>query len=91
MNLYKKHPKKPLFADQKEKELFLNLFNDFDEDNYKEIAKLLFCDGMTNEETANITNYSVRHIERLRADLLKVALKRAIKKMVKIGVIPSDN
>ena len=81
MTHYKNHPKKTLFTDPNEKELFMSLFNDFDEDGYKEVAKLLFCDGITQLKTAEITNYSVRQIERLNVSLLKVALKRAIRKL----------
>lgn len=78
---YKNHPKKPLFTDKKEAELFLSLFNDFDDENHIQVAKAIFIDGMTNEETANYIGYSERHIQRLRTDILKVALKRAIRKL----------
>ena len=78
---YKNHPKKPLFTDKKEAELFLNLFNDFDDENHIKVAKAIFIDGMTSEETANYIGYSERHIQRLRTDILKVALKRAIRKL----------
>lgn len=77
---YKNRPNKPLFTDKKEAELFLSLFNDFDDESHIKVAKAIFIDGMTNEETANYIGYSKRHIERLRADILKVALKRAIKR-----------
>lgn len=81
MRHYKEHLKKPLFTDEKEAKLFLSLFNDFDDENHIRIAKAIFIDGMTNEETADYIGYSERHIERLKIDILKVALKRAIKKL----------
>ena len=90
MKEYKNQPTKNLFTNQKEKETFMSLFNDFDEVGYKEVAKLLFCDGVTQLKTAEITNYSLRQIERLNISLLKVALKRAVKELVRIGVIPND-
>lgn len=79
---YKEHPKKPLFTDPKEKEVFMSLFDDFDNENHIKIAKALFVDGMTMLETAELTDYSVRQIERLKGDILKVALKRAMKKHI---------
>ena len=78
---HKTHPKKPLFTDKKEAELFLNLFNDFDDENHIKVAKAIFIDGMTNEEAAEYIGYSERHMQRLRTDILKVALKRAIRKL----------
>lgn len=79
---YKQHSKKPLFTDEKEIELFIGLFNDFDNGCYTKIARYIFCEGMTNLETAEKTDYCVRQIERIRADILRVALKRAIEKLV---------
>lgn len=66
----------------KEAETFLNLFNDFDDEYHREVAKLLFVYGLSKEEVAEKTNYSVRHIERLKSNILKVALKRALKKIM---------
>jgi hypothetical protein len=77
---YKKHPRKPLFND-KEGQTFVNLFNSFDiDENYIKIAKLIFVDGLTNEETAEEVGYSKRHIERLRVKLMGFALKKMIDK-----------
>ena len=90
MSIYKLPPNKPLFTDQKEKEVFMSLFNDFDDVNHKRVAKLLFCDGLTIKETAENANYSERQTDRLKTQLLKVALKRAIGKLITTGVIPND-
>ena len=82
MKHYKNHPLNPLFIDKREKELFMNLFTDMDEEKNKEVARLLFCEGVTCEQVAETTNYSKRQIERIKISLLKVSLKRAIKKLV---------
>lgn len=79
---YKKHPSKPLFTDEKQVNMFISLFNDFDNKNHIEVAKELFVNGKTNLETAEMTDYCVRQIERLKVEILRVALKRAIEKLV---------
>lgn len=81
MKHQQKAPRKPLFTNETEAQLFVSLFTDFDEEIYIEIAKLIFVDGLTNEEVAIQIGYSKRQIERIRTLLMKVALKRAIKKM----------
>lgn len=79
MKHLKKAPKKPLFTNDKEAQTFVNLFNDFHiEDNYRKIAKLVFVDGLTSEEVAEEICYSKRQIERIRAELMKIALKKLI-------------
>lgn len=79
---YKKHPLTPLFTDEKEVDMFISLFNDFDKKEHIEVAKELFVNGKTNLETAETTNYCVRQIERLKFEILRVALKRAVEKLV---------
>ena len=86
----KNSPRIPLFTEKKEVDLFISLFGDLDEEIYIEVAKLIFIDGLTNEEVAEKIGYSKRHIERLRSKLIKVALKRAVKELVRMGVIPND-
>lgn len=81
MKHLQKAPRKPLFVQEKEAKLFLSLFTDFDEENHIKIAKLIFVEGLTNEEVANEIGYSKRQIERLRIQILRVALKRAITKI----------
>lgn len=81
MRLDKQHIRKPLFTNSSEISTFLNLFNEFDEQIYIEIAKLIFVDGLTNEEVAEQVGYSKRQIERLRPKIIGVALKRAIRKV----------
>jgi transcription initiation factor IIE alpha subunit len=89
MKHLQKAPRKPLFTDETEANQFISLFTDFDEENHIKIAKLIFVEGLTNEEVANEIGYSKRQIERLRVQLVKVALKRAITKITS-GVIPND-
>ncbi|MEE0968360.1 MAG: ECF-type sigma factor [Clostridia bacterium] len=85
MTHFQKAPRKPLFTDETEANQFISLFTDFDEENHRKIAKLIFVDGLTNEEVANEIGYSKRQIERLRAQLVKVALKRAIRKLANVS------
>ena len=75
MKEYKKHPPKPLFADEKQGEIFLSLIK---EPTYRKVAKCLFIDGMTNEETAFEIGYCVRQIERIRKSTLQVVLKMLV-------------
>lgn len=78
---YKKHPRKPLFRDEKEAQTFVNLFNDFYVDeNYRKIAKLAFVDGLACQEIADEIGYSIRQIERIRVEIMKIALKKLIYK-----------
>ena len=78
MKLYKKPPKKPLF-DEKQGEIFIACI---DNDIHKKIAKMIFVEGMTNEEVAEEMNYCKRQIERIRIDLMKIVLKRLIEKQI---------
>jgi hypothetical protein len=82
---HKKPPRNPLFTDENEANLFMSLFNDFDDERHIKVAKALFVDGMTLEETADMTYYDVRNIGRIKNDILKVILKRAIKRIAKGG------
>ena len=87
MKHLQKAPRKPLFKQNNEIDIFVSLFNiNFDYETDIEIAKLCFIDGCTNEEVSDIVGYSKRQVERIRANLLKVALQRAIKKLVRLGV-----
>lgn len=79
MKHLQKAPKKPLFTDKKEADIFITLFDD---ESLKTIAKLIFVDGLTNEETADETFYCKRQIERTRAVVLKTAVKRLIEKQI---------
>ena len=83
---HKKPPRNPLFTDENEVKLFMSLFNDFDDERHIKVAKAIFVDGMTLDEAAEMSGYDVRHISRLKADMLKVILKRAIKRIAKGGV-----
>ena len=89
MTHLQKAPRKPLFTDETESKIFLDLFTDFDEPHYKEIAKLIFVDGLTNDEVGEEIGYSARQIQRLRGQLNRVALLRAIRKL-KARLIPND-
>lgn len=81
MKQLQKSPRKPLFRNDTDANTFVNLFNGFDVDeNYKIIAKLIFVDGLTNEEVAREVCYSKRQIERIRVKLMKIALKKLIDK-----------
>ena len=91
MKHLQKAPRKPLFFNEKQGNVFLSLFDDLTE---KRIAKHLFIDGLTNEETGSNIGYSTRQIERIRKNLLKVALKmlvemRTPKKAIKHGFDPN--
>ena len=79
MKHLQKAPKKPLFTDKKEADIFISLF---DNESLKRIAKMIFVDGLTNEETADEMFYCKRQIERIRADILKTAVKRLIEKQI---------
>lgn len=91
MRCFQKAPRKPLFKQVDEINLFISLFDkDFDYETDIEIAKLCFIDGLTNEEIGEIVGYSTRQIERIRAYLVRIALQRAIKKLTRIGAIQND-
>ena len=77
--MYKqKAPIKPLFNEEQGK-IFLDLLDD---NMDKRIARLLFIDGMTNQECADIIGYSSRQIERKRSALLKKGILRLINKIL---------
>ena len=76
-------PRKPLLTSEEAINAFMSLFTDFDEPNHIKIAKLIFVDGLTDAEVGEQVGYSERHISRLRQQLLKVTLKRALKAMSK--------
>ena len=82
---HKKPPRNPLFTDENEVRVFMSLFNDFDDERHIKVAKALFVDGLTLEETAEMSYYDIRSIGRLKNDILKVILKRAIKRIAKGG------
>ncbi len=79
---HKKPPRNPLFTDENEANLFMSLFNDFDDERHIKVAKAIFVEGLTLEEAAEMSNYDVRSIGRLKNDILKVILKRAIKRVL---------
>ena len=74
-----KAPRNPLFTDKKSADIFIALFI---EEHHKRIAKSLFVDGLTNEETAYKIGYSTRQIERIKTYLLRAAVKRLIEKQI---------
>lgn len=78
---YKRHPAKPLVSPQ-HAEAFLELF---DNEMSKKLAKHLFIEGKTNLETAELADYSVRQIERLRGSLLKTAVVKLLDKQATHG------
>ena len=75
-----KAPKKPLLVNKNETEIFISLF---DEEYHKRVAKSLFVEGLTNEETADKIGYSTRQIERIKTYLLRTAVKRLIEKQIR--------
>ena len=81
MTHLQKAPRKPLFTDETEAKIFLDLFNDFDEPHYKKIAKLIFVDGLTSAEAGEQIGYSARQVDRIKQQLNRVALLRAIRKL----------
>ena len=90
MTHLQKAPRKPLFLNEKQGKCFIALFNNEIE---KRIAKCIFIDGLTNEETALEIGYCTRQIERIRKNMLEVALKilvemRTPKKAIKHGFNP---
>lgn len=56
-------------------ELFVSLFGT---DLEKQIAHLLFVEGYTNKEVADEVGYSKRQIERIRINMLKVAVQKLL-------------
>ena len=85
MKHFQKAPRKPLF-NEKQGEIFIECIDDV---VHKKIAKLIFVEGMTNEEVAEQMNYCKRQIERIRIDLMKMVLKRLIEKQMpkKVGIL----
>lgn len=75
MTHLQKAPRKPLFLNEKQGNTFVALFDDEIE---QLIAKCIFVDGFTNEETAFEVGYCVRQIERKRKTLLEVALNMLV-------------
>lgn len=75
---YKKHKRNPLF-DGKQGETLISFLDD---EQHKKIAQLIFVEGMTTLEVAEKMDYSVRQIERIRADIMKVALLNLIEKQI---------
>ena len=75
MTHLQKAPRKPLFLNEKQGKCFIALFNNEIE---KRIAKCIFIDGLTNEETALEIGYCTRQIERIRKNMLEVALKMLV-------------
>lgn len=78
MSHYKKHAKKPLF-DNKQGEIFVSFLDD---EQHKKIAQLIFVGVERNLDVAEEMNYSVRQIERIRADITKTVLKKLIEKQI---------
>ena len=70
--------RKPLL-NQKQGEIFIACIDD---DIQKNIAQLIFVDGMTNEEVAEQIHYSKRQIERIRINLMKSVLQKLIEKQI---------
>ncbi len=57
-----------------------NTFISFlDDDIDKNIAKMIFIDGLKNEDIADTIGYSKRHTERLRASLMVKVIIKLIK------------
>lgn len=75
MTHLQKAPRKPLFYNKKQGEVFVSLFDDEIE---QRIAKCIFVDGLTNEETALEVGYSLRSIERKRRNLLNVGVNMLV-------------
>jgi hypothetical protein len=75
MTHLQKAPCKPLFLNEKQGNTFVALFDDEIE---QRIAKCIFIDGLTNEETALYVGYCTRQIERIRKNMLEVALKMLV-------------
>lgn len=56
----------------KEAEIFLSLIDD---EVKKKIAKCLFIDGLTNEATAEVVDYSTSSIAKWKMEILKDCIK----------------
>jgi hypothetical protein len=78
MKHLQKAPRKPLL-NAEQGEVFISLLDD---ELHMKIAKKIYVDGMTREETAKECFYSKREIERIRISLLKTVLKRLIEKQI---------
>ena len=55
--------------------LFVSLFS---EKNHKKIAYLHFIQGKTLEECAELTNYSVRQVERFNTEIKDIAIEKLL-------------
>lgn len=79
MNIYNEYRNDLVFKNA-EAEMFLSIFAD--DKVIQNIAKCMFVDGLTAEQTAIITAYSKRQIERFRLRIMTVAVKRLMKKQI---------
>ena len=78
MKHLQKAPRKPLF-NEKQGDIFITHLDGVLD---KKMAHRLFVEGMTNEEVAELFNYSKRQIDRIRVDLMKAVLKKLIEKRI---------
>lgn len=78
MKHLEKSPRKPLFNSEQGK-IFLSLFDDALE---KKVAKYIFVDGMTLDETADAVGYCTRQISRIHQRVIKKALVRLVNKQI---------
>ena len=83
MKHLEKAPRKPLFNSE-QGEIFLSLFDDalYDDALEKKVAKYIFVDGMTLDETADAVGYCTRQIIRIRQNVIKKALVRLVNKKI---------
>ena len=77
-----KHKPTLLFEDSDKAEIFLKLIDD---ELHRDIADRLFVRGDTNKDVADAVGYSVRQIERIRVQILKDAVTRAVNRFYVLG------
>ena len=72
------------FFNSEQGEIFLSLFDDalYDDALEKKVAKYIFVDGMTLDETADAVGYCTRQIIRIRQNVIKKALVRLVNKQI---------
>lgn len=76
------HRRHPMIFKGRKAKYFLSLFDD---GALRAVAECIFVEGLTNNETADKLHYSLRQIERLRARVNEVAIKRLMDERKDVG------